>query len=86
MGLFACRAENEDGDESFGSFWNLCMTNKPILQCIIVLRAWFVCHRLYGVATKAEFTQKVPRNSIKFWALSGLLKAETESSQDFEKV
>ena len=26
----------------------------------------------YGVATLAEFTQKVPRNSIKFWALSGL--------------
>ena len=25
-----------------------------------------------GVATLAEFTQKVPRNSIKFWALSGL--------------
>ena len=26
----------------------------------------------YGVATLAEFTQKVPRNGIKFWALSGL--------------
>ena len=26
----------------------------------------------YGVATLAEFTQKVPRNSIKFWALYGL--------------
>ena len=26
-----------------------------------------------GVATLAEFTQKVPTNWIKFWALSGLL-------------
>ena len=30
----------------------------------------FVC--FYGLATLAEFTQKVPRNWIKFWALSGL--------------
>ena len=27
---------------------------------------------LYGMATLAEFTQKVPRSWIKFWALSGL--------------
>ena len=44
--------ENEDEHQCFGSFWNLCMTNKPILQCIIVLRACFVCHRLYPERTK----------------------------------
>ena len=47
-----CQNENEDENQSFGSFWNLCMTNEPILQCIIVLRAWFVCHRLYPERTK----------------------------------
>ena len=30
--------ENEDKNQSFGSFWNLCMTNEPILQYILVLR------------------------------------------------
>ena len=44
--------ENEDKNQSFGSFWNLCMTNEPILQCIIVLRAWFVRHSLYLERTK----------------------------------
>ena len=44
--------ENEDEHQSFGSFWNLCMTNEPILQCIIVLRAWFVRHSLYPERTK----------------------------------
>ena len=44
--------ENEDENQSFGSFWNLCMTNEPIFQCIIVLRAWFVRHRLYPERTK----------------------------------
>ena len=44
--------ENEDKHQSFGSFGNLCMTNDPILQCIIVLRAWFVCYRLYPERTK----------------------------------
>ena len=39
--------ENDDENQSLGSFWNLCMTNEPILQCIIVLRTWFFCHRLY---------------------------------------
>ena len=32
--------------------WNLCMTNKPIVPCIIILRAWFVGHRLYPERTK----------------------------------
>ena len=52
--LFMCpdEDENEDEHQSFGSFWNLCMMNKPILQCIIVLRAWFVRHRLYPEQTK----------------------------------
>ena len=52
--LFMCQDEdeNEDKNQSFGSFWNLCMTNEPILQCIIVLRAWFVRHRLYPERTK----------------------------------
>ena len=45
--------ENEDEHQSFGSFWDLCMTNEPILQYIIVLRAWFVRHRLYPEQTKA---------------------------------
>ena len=31
---------------------------------------WLEIHN--GVATLAEFTQKVPRNWIKFWVLSGL--------------
>ena len=39
--------KNEDEYQSFGSFWNLCMTNELILQCILVLRVWFVRHRLY---------------------------------------
>ena len=52
--LFMCQDEdeNEDNNQSFGSFLNLCMTNKPILQCIIVLRAWFVRHSLYPQRTK----------------------------------
>ena len=44
--------ENEDENQSFGWFWNLCMTNEPILQSIILLRAWFVRHRLYPERTK----------------------------------
>merc|ERR1711923_198613 len=51
--LFMCQDKDEDENQSFGSFWNLCMTNKPILQCIIVLRAWFVRHRLYPERTKS---------------------------------
>ena len=43
--LFMCQYEDEN--QSFGTFSNLCMTNEPIFQCIIVLRAWFVRHRLY---------------------------------------
>ena len=45
--------ENEDKNQSFGSFWNLCMTNELILQCIVVLMAWFVRHRLYPERTKS---------------------------------
>ena len=32
--LFMCQDEdeNEDENQSFGSFWNLCATNEPILQ------------------------------------------------------
>ena len=44
--------ENEDENQSFGSFWNLCVTNELTLQCIIVLKAWFVRHRLYPERTK----------------------------------
>ena len=50
--MFQDEDENEDEHQSFGSFWNLCMTNEPILQCIIVLRAWFVRHSLYPERTK----------------------------------
>ena len=39
--------ENKDKNQSFGWFWNLYMTYKLILQCIIVLRTWFVRHMLY---------------------------------------
>ncbi len=45
--------ENEDENQSFGSFWNLCVTNELTLQCIIVLKAWFVRHRLYPERTNA---------------------------------
>ena len=44
--------ENKVEHQSLGSFWNLSMTNELILQCIIALRAWFVCHRLYPERTK----------------------------------
>ena len=45
--------ENEDENQSFGSFWNLCVTNEPIFQYIIaLLRAWFVRHRFYPERTK----------------------------------
>ena len=44
--------ENENENQSFGLFWNFYMTNKPILQSIIVLRAWFIRHRLYPEVTK----------------------------------
>ena len=30
--------ENEDENQSFGSFWSLYTTNEPSLQCLIVLR------------------------------------------------
>ena len=52
--LFTCQDEdeNEDKNKSFGMVWNLCMTNELILQYIIVLRAWFVRHRLYPERTK----------------------------------
>ena len=44
--------ENEDENQSVRSFWNLCMTNEQILQCIIILKAWFVRPRLYPERTK----------------------------------
>ena len=44
--------KKKDENQSFDSIWNLCMTNEPILQCIIVLRAWFVRHRLNPERTK----------------------------------
>ena len=52
--LFMCQdeEENEDEHQSFGSFWNLCLTKEPILQCIIVLRAWFVRHSLHPERSK----------------------------------
>ena len=52
--LFIYQDENEDEDEnqSFGSFWNLCVTKEPIFQCIIILRPWFVRHRFYSEQTK----------------------------------
>ena len=31
--LSMCQDENEDENQSFGLFWNLDMTNEPILQC-----------------------------------------------------
>ena len=42
-----CQTENKDKIQSFGSLWNLYMTYKLILQCIIVLRTWFVRHMFY---------------------------------------
>ena len=50
--MFMCQDEDENENQSFGSFWNLCMTNEPILHCIIVLRAQFVRHRLDPERTK----------------------------------
>ena len=44
--------ENEDENQCVRSLRNLCVTNEQILQCIIVLRAWFVRHRLYPEQTK----------------------------------
>ena len=44
--------ENEDENQSVGSFWNLCVTNEQNLQCIILLKAWFVRPRLYPERTK----------------------------------
>ena len=44
--------ENEDENQCVRSLWNLCVTNEQILQCIIVLKAWFVRHRLYPERTK----------------------------------
>ena len=31
--------ENEDEKQRFGSFWNLGLTNEPMIQCILILRA-----------------------------------------------
>ena len=45
--------ENEDKNQSFRSFWNFCMTSEPILQFIIVLRAWSASVR----SSKAKFIQ-----------------------------
>ena len=39
--------ENEDENQCVRSFWNLCVTNEQILQCIIVLKAWYIRLRLY---------------------------------------
>ena len=33
-------------------FWNKPVTNKPIILCNVILRAWFVCHRHYLERTK----------------------------------
>ena len=41
-----CQDEKENANQRFGLFWSKCMTNEPILLCSIVLRAWFVRHRL----------------------------------------
>ena len=47
--------KNEDENQYVRSLWNLCVTNEQILQCIIVLKAWFVRHRLYPERTKIFF-------------------------------
>ena len=62
--LFMCQDEDENEDEhqSFGSFWNLCMTNEPILQCIIVLRDGLVCQRVYPERRK---TLRISQNHQK---------------------
>ena len=54
IAVFMCQDENKNEDENqgFGSFWNLCVTDESIFQCIIVLRAWFVRHRFYPEQTK----------------------------------
>ena len=46
--------ENKDESQSFGLLWNLGVTNEPMLQCILILilRAWFVSHRLFPEQTK----------------------------------
>ena len=44
--------ENEDENQSVRSFWNLCVMNEQMIQGIIVLKAWFVRHRLYPERTK----------------------------------
>ena len=48
--LFMCQNENEN--QSFGSFWNLCVMNEPILQWFILLMPWLVGPRLYPEKTK----------------------------------
>ena len=47
IAVFMCQDENEDKNQGFGSFWNLCVTDESIFQRIIVLRAWFVRYRFY---------------------------------------
>ena len=50
--MYQDKNEDEDENQCVRSFWNLCVTNEQILQCIIVLKAWFVRHRLYPERTK----------------------------------
>ena len=47
--------------------WFIIGTTSTKDDYFVILSPFF-----NGVATLAEFTQKVPRNWIKFWALSGL--------------
>ena len=74
-----------------------------MIVCIIFWnrRGWLVQELSYymfnGLATLAEFTQKVPRKSIKCWALSGLFTKQkvprilkkckqTRQGQEFDRV
>ena len=50
--MYQDKNENDDENQSVCLFWNLCVTNEQILQCIIVIKAWFVRHRLYPERTK----------------------------------
>ena len=64
--------ENCNNNNCFSRFIFDSGTNSKT-RCLS-LSQWYALVSLfrYGVATLAEFTQKVLRNWIKFWALSGL--------------
>jgi len=84
--LFMCKDEDENEHQSFGLFWNLYMTNEPILQCIIVLRAWFVRHRLYPKRTKNCPLVRFRPGTRTAYNRTGIPILSSLSNQDFDCV